>query len=77
MIDFGLPDDYLAGFNTRCRNGMFDPTQSDDWKMGWKNAQQHIRACNFDAYTCGVTNLPCCGCSLFCEHRKWPGSSVG
>ena len=25
---------------------------------------------DFDKYICGVTGLPCCGCSLFCEHRK-------
>lgn len=24
----------------------------------------------FDEYVCGVTGLPCCGCSLFCQHRK-------
>lgn len=24
----------------------------------------------FDEYICGVTGLTCCGCSLFCEHRK-------
>lgn len=25
---------------------------------------------DFSKYACGVTDLPCCGCSLFCEHRK-------
>lgn len=24
----------------------------------------------FDKYICGVTGLTCCGCSLFCEHRR-------
>ena len=24
----------------------------------------------FHDYVCGVTGLTCCGCSLFCEHRK-------
>lgn len=24
----------------------------------------------FYKYICGVTGLPCCGCSLFCEHRR-------
>ena len=24
----------------------------------------------FDEYICGVTGLTCCGCSLYCEHRK-------
>lgn len=23
----------------------------------------------FDGYVCAITGLPCCGCSLFCEHR--------
>ena len=25
---------------------------------------------DFSDYICGVTHLPCCGCSLFCEHRQ-------
>ena len=24
----------------------------------------------FYEYVCGVTGLTCCGCSLFCEHRR-------
>lgn len=24
----------------------------------------------FHNYICGVTGLTCCGCSLFCEHRR-------
>lgn len=24
----------------------------------------------FDGYVCGVTGNPCCGCSLYCEHRR-------
>ena len=24
----------------------------------------------FHDYICGVTGLTCCGCSLYCEHRK-------
>lgn len=24
----------------------------------------------FYKYICGVTGLTCCGCSLFCEHRR-------
>lgn len=24
----------------------------------------------FEGYFCGVTGLPCCGCSFWCEHRK-------
>ncbi len=30
----------------------------------------------FDGYFCGVTGLPCCGCSFFCEHRKKGGMSM-
>lgn len=26
---------------------------------------------DFGAYTCATTHLPCCGCSLFCEHRQF------
>ena len=26
---------------------------------------------DFGAYTCAITHLPCCGCSLFCEHRQF------
>lgn len=25
---------------------------------------------DFGGYKCAITNLPCCGCSLFCEHRR-------
>ena len=25
---------------------------------------------DFNKYICGVTKLECCGCSLFCEHRR-------
>lgn len=24
---------------------------------------------NFDGYMCGVTGLPCCGCSMFCANQ--------
>lgn len=24
----------------------------------------------FDGYVCGITGNPCCGCSLYCEHRR-------
>ena len=27
---------------------------------------------DFSKYTCSTTRLPCCGCSLFCEHRQSP-----
>lgn len=25
---------------------------------------------DFSKYICATTRLPCCGCSLFCEHRQ-------
>ena len=25
---------------------------------------------SFDKYICGITELTCCGCSLYCGHRK-------
>ena len=43
MIDFGLSDDYLAGFNARLNNEPFDESQTDDWKMGWENAHQSLK----------------------------------
>ena len=27
---------------------------------------------DFSKYVCKVTGNPCCGCSLFCEHRIKP-----
>lgn len=27
---------------------------------------------DFSKYICAITHLPCCGCSLFCEHRQSP-----
>ena len=29
-----------------------------------------------DGYTCGVSKLPCCGCSACCEHRLDNHSSI-
>ena len=35
-----------------------------------KKGRNKIDESVFDDYVCGVTGLPCCGCSLFCEHRR-------
>lgn len=43
MIEFGLSDDYLAGYNARIKNIPFDGTQSEEWKMGWINADQALK----------------------------------
>ena len=29
-----------------------------------------IQRISFDGYVCGVTRLPCCGCSLYCSNRE-------
>ena len=42
MIYFGLTEEYLAGFNARVNNIPFDQAKSDDWKMGWINAEQAL-----------------------------------
>lgn len=43
MIDFGLSDDYLDGYNARLKNEPFDKLKSDEWKMGWLNANQALK----------------------------------
>jgi hypothetical protein len=43
MINFGLYNDYLDGYNTRLNNEPFDKLESDDWKMGWLNANQALK----------------------------------
>ena len=43
MIDLGLSDEYLKGFNDRLKDIPFDDEKSDDWKMGWHNADQQKR----------------------------------
>lgn len=42
MIEMGLSDDYLKGFNARIKGMPFDNNQSEDWKTGWKNANQQL-----------------------------------
>ena len=44
MIDLGLSDEYLAGYKARLDNKPFDKQKSDDWKMGWFNAHQALKA---------------------------------
>lgn len=43
MIEMGLSDEYLQGFNARLKNMPFDKSQSEDWKMGWINANQSLK----------------------------------
>ena len=43
MIDLGLSDEYLKGFNDRLKDIPFDNEKSDDWQMGWHNADQQKR----------------------------------
>lgn len=47
MIDFGLSDEYLQGFNARLHDAPLDENQSDDWKMGWVNATQSLKSSVF------------------------------
>lgn len=43
MIDFGLSDEYLAGYSARLNGRPFDNSETDDWKMGWLNANQALK----------------------------------
>ena len=43
MIDLGLSEEYLTGFNARCNGLPFDESKSDDWKMGWQNANNSMK----------------------------------
>lgn len=44
MIDIGLTEEYLLGYNARLKNQSFDENKPDDWKMGWMNANQALKA---------------------------------
>jgi len=46
MIDLGLSDEYLQGFNARLKNIPFDKNQSEEWRMGWMNANQSLKSSN-------------------------------
>ena len=43
MIDLGLSDEYLAGYSARLNDRPFDNDETDDWKMGWLNANQALK----------------------------------
>ena len=43
MIEFGLSDEYLAGYNARLNDQPFDDNETDDWRMGWLNANQALK----------------------------------
>lgn len=43
MIDLGLSEEYLDGYRSRINGLPFDASQSDDWKMGWTNANQALQ----------------------------------
>lgn len=43
MIDLGLSEEYLDGYSSRLNGLPFDESQSDDWKMGWTNANQALQ----------------------------------
>lgn len=40
MIDLGLSEEYLEGFNANLKGEEFDKNQSEEWKQGWINANQ-------------------------------------
>jgi len=44
MIDFGLSDEYLAGYSARLNGHPFNNNETDDWKMGWLNANQALES---------------------------------
>ena len=43
MIDFGLSDEFLARYSARLNGRSFDNNETDDWKMGWLNANQALK----------------------------------
>lgn len=43
VIDLGLSEEYLDGFRARLKRLPFDESQSNDWKMGWTNANQALQ----------------------------------
>ena len=43
MIDLGLSDEYLAGYRARLNGLPFDKNETNDWKMGWLNANQALK----------------------------------
>jgi len=43
MIDLGLSAEYLSGYKARLNNVMFNEDMSDEWRMGWINANQGLK----------------------------------
>lgn len=43
MIEIGLSDEYLKGFGDRLKSIQFDNEKSDEWQMGWRNADQNVK----------------------------------
>ena len=43
MIELGLSDEYLSGYRARLNDLPFDSSESDDWRMGWINANQALK----------------------------------
>lgn len=46
MIELGLSDDFLAGYNDRLKSVPYNKEKPDEWKMGWHNADQQIKLSN-------------------------------
>lgn len=43
MIELGLSDEYLDGYRAGLRNVPLDKNETEDWKMGWRNAVSALR----------------------------------
>ena len=43
MIELGLSDDFLRGYQDRIDGSPFDKNESEEWQMGWKNAELALR----------------------------------
>lgn len=43
MIDLGLSECYQIGYRARLNGFPYDENQSDDWKIGWTNANQALQ----------------------------------
>ena len=43
MIELGLSEEYLKGFNDRLKSIPFDNTKQEEWQMGWWDADQRMK----------------------------------
>lgn len=43
MIDLCLSGEYLEGYNARLKGNPYDVTKSEEWRMGWINANQALK----------------------------------